>query len=85
MSLKSCVICIAGDLKQDIFAPATWEDADIERYFKQRGMTLVWGEMNKAVTHLVVSRAAFRSNHAAGEYPIFRYVSKEKTNAMPWN
>lgn len=68
MSLKNCVICIAGDLKPDIFAPATWEDANIERYCKIRGMALVWEDMNKSVTHLVISRAAFKANHAAGEF-----------------
>ncbi|KAJ4391451.1 hypothetical protein N0V93_005068 [Gnomoniopsis smithogilvyi] len=73
MSLKSCVVCVAGDLKPDIYAPATWEDADIERYCKQRGMTLVWEDMNKSVTHLVISRAAFQSKHAA-----VKYVQKDR-------
>ncbi|KAJ4425060.1 hypothetical protein N0V82_000342 [Gnomoniopsis sp. IMI 355080] len=73
MSLKSCVVCIAGDIRQDIFAPATWEDADIERYCKQRKMTVVWEHMNKSITHLVISRAAFKSDHDA-----VKFVQKDR-------
>lgn len=81
MSLKNLVVCIAGDIRQDMFAPASWEDANIERWFKQRSMTLVWEDMNKSVTHLVISRAAFKSNHDAGKSRTLHHARKRITNA----
>lgn len=78
MSLRSCVVCIAGDIRQDIFAPDSWEDANIERWLKMRGMKLVWRDMNRSVTHLVISRAAFASRHAAGRSSLSHVATKRK-------
>lgn len=66
MSLRGCVICVAGDLSEDAFVPHSWTEASIERYLRYRKIKLV-KRVDKTVTHLVCSRSAFLSNAPEGK------------------
>lgn len=75
MSLKRAVVCIAGDISKDMFAPESWREGGtgaldrkrIESWFEGKA-TILWDTMDKSVTHLVISRAAYKAGrHEAGE------------------
>ena len=62
--LKGVVVCVAGDLNHDA-DDHQWTNENIKRWLELRGGKFV-DEMNDSVTHLLCSRAAFKTKEAEG-------------------
>lgn len=69
MSLRSCVVCIVGNLSEDAFATDWWTETNVLELLRSRKIKLV-KKVDKTVTHLICSRAAYANKVSEGRWSV---------------